>query len=901
MGQRLHRNLFGALCILFCSLSAQAQLVFIPDTHLRARLAAWAPGAVDVDGNLDPQHPNVVSKSSLSIDAEMDWDPVDLTGLGALDQLDSLYVTFVWVEGQMTLASFDTVQISVPAWPPNLTKMNLLCGTYASLPAWPSNLTQLSYNLPSGPSALPPLPPSITQLTFTAGEDLISLPELPAGLQTLTLSAPPDNVVPTLPMSVTELSISGFGPPGATSWPDALVQITLTSITAWTALPTWPAGVQRITVNGADGLGALPPWPSSLASLNLTACTSITDLPPFPTGLFGLSLGNLTALTALPDYPASLEELHVGGLGVALLPEWPVIPDEISIGGMPNLVAMPDFPSATTWITISGDMPSLAAFPDWPGSLTMLDILASDMPALPDFPAGLNSLQLAGANLDCIPMLPDGLDGFLCFGCGISCLPNAPAGMVFTTWPDGQPAPLPPLCNVLNSTCDFLNPVATGSVYVDQNANGVRDGGEPGYPFATINAQPGNITYGVPSSGDFNLPLPLDQYTLTASSGNPYVLSISPASHDAPFVNASDVDAGNDFGVVLQPDMQDLRIDLNGPWGRPGFESGGVITYDNIGSTSVNGTIVFQLDAQQSWVESSPAPTSVNGNTITWEFPGLPIGGSGSISLTVYTDNAVPLGTPLQHTAIADPLANDETPGDNTAVANTEVFGSWDPNDKRVEPATLTPEEIAAGEEVIYTIRFQNTGTYQADRVIITDELSDRLQWSTMRLINSSHPCTWVLSDDGRLRFTFEPIFLPDSTTNEPSSHGYVRFAMKPVSDLMLGEEVSNTADIHFDFNGPVFTNEAIFSVETSTSVSSSGVVTPSGAEVWPNPANDVLYVKGSAGTRMDFLDVTGRVVASTRATGTLTAVDITSLRPGLYTVRAYVGDRIRSIPFTKH
>jgi len=841
---------------------------------------------VDVDGYMDPQHPSVLAKSWLSVEAEMDWDPVDLTGLEALDQLDSLYVTFVWQEGSMTLASFDTVQISAPAWPPNLTKMNLLCGTYASLPAWPAGLTDLNYNLPSGPSALTPLPSSLTDLSFTAGEDLISLPDLPAGIQTLSLSAPADNAVPALPMSVTDLSIAGFGPPGAVAWPDALVDISITAIPAWTALPNWPDGLQRITLNGAPGLGALPPWPSSLASLNLTACTSITDLPPFPTGLLGLSLGNLTALTALPDYPASLEELHVGGLGVELLPEWPVIPDEISIGGMPNLVAMPDFPSATTWITISGDMPSLAAFPDWPGSLTMLDILASDIPPLPDFPADLNSLQLAGTNLECIPMLPEGLAGFLCFGCGLSCIPNAPSGMGFTTFPDGPQAPLPPLCTVLNSTCDLVNPAATGSVYVDENANGTRDMGEPGYPFAAINAQPGNITYGVPSSGDFNLPLPLDQYTLTAFSNNPYVLSISPSSHIAPFVNASDVDAGNDFGVVLQPDVQDLRIDLNGPWGRPGFESGGVITYDNIGSTPVNGTIVFQLDAQQSWVESTPAPTSVNGNTITWDFTGLQIGGSGSISLTVYTDDAVPLGTQLQHMATADPLANDETPGDNTAVSNTEVFGSWDPNDKRVEPTTLTPTEIAAGEEVVYTIRFQNTGTYQADRVIITDELNDRLQWSTMRLINSSHPCTWVLSDDGRLRFTFDPITLPDSTSDEPNSHGYVRFAMKPVSDLMLGESVSNVANIYFDFNEPVITNEAVFTVESSTAIDPLGGAAPSGVELWPNPVEDLLRVQAEVQGAVEVLDVTGRVMLRERMKGTPCMLDVRALAPGRYTLR---------------
>lgn len=875
-------------------LPSDAQLVFIPDTHLRTRLASWAPGAVDVDGYLDPQHPNVLAKSWLSIDAEYDWDPVDLTGLEALDQLDSLYVTFVHEELGIFLASFDTVQISVPAWPPNLTKLSLRYGTYANLPVWPASLTHLIYNLPSGPSALQPLPSSLAQLTFTAGEDLVSLPELPASLTTLTLKAPDDNVVPALPMSVTDLSISGFGPPGATAWPDALTTLSLTTIPAWTALPSWPGGLQRITVNGADGLGTLPAaWPTSLADLKLSNCSGLVEMPAFPSGLVDLFLTGLPALATLPDYPASLESLYIGNLGVNTLPPWPLGPDHLNIGAMINVVVMPDFPPTTTWITIYGDFPQLATFPEWPSSLNTLSILAEYITMLPDFPASLTSLELSGTNMDCIPLLPDGLNYFLCYGCGISCIPNAPVGLYYENSPDGGPDPLPPLCTVLNSTCDLVNPAATGSVYVDQNANGAHDVGEPGYPFSTINAQPENITYGVPPSGDFNLPLPLDQYTLTASSNNPYVLAFVPASHNAPFVNASDVDAGNDFAVVLQTDVQDLRIDLNGPWGRPGFESGGGITYDNIGSIPVDGSITFQLDAQQSWVESTPPPTSVNGNTIIWDFTGLQIGGSGSIWFTVYTDPGVPLGTQLQHTATADPLASDETPGDNTATSNTVVDGSWDPNDKRVEPATLTPTEVAAGEEVIYTIRFQNTGTYQADRVIIIDELSSELQWSTMRFINSSHPCTWVLSNEGLLRFTFEPIFLPDSTSDEANSHGYVRFAMKPMNSLMLGESVINTASIYFDFNEPVITNEALFNVESSTAVQPTGV---DGLRIWPNPADDILFLDGASGA-IEVRDMTGRAVLRARASGGRSLLKIAQLPGGSYVLRTSDG---RVIPFIK-
>ncbi|MBK8532639.1 MAG: hypothetical protein IPL64_12190 [Flavobacteriales bacterium] len=76
----------------------------------------------------------------------------------------------------------------------------------------------------------------------------------------------------------------------------------------------------------------------------------------------------------------------------------------------------------------------------------------------------------------------------------------------------------------------------------------------------------------------------------------------------------------------------------------------------------------------------------------------------------------------------------DETPEDNAAHFSDIVVGSYDPNDKLLSPAKLSPEVVAVGETPIeYTIRFQNTGTYLAERVVILDTLSEDLQWASIR------------------------------------------------------------------------------------------------------------------------------------------------------------------------
>ena len=57
------------------------------------------------------------------------------------------------------------------------------------------------------------------------------------------------------------------------------------------------------------------------------------------------------------------------------------------------------------------------------------------------------------------------------------------------------------------------------------------------------------------------------------------------------------------------------------------------------------------------------------------------------------------------------------------------------------------------------------------------------------------------------MRFNFPNINLPDSTNDEPNSHGYVQFSIKLHDSIPLGTALSNTSFIYFDFNPPVQTN----------------------------------------------------------------------------------------------
>ena len=116
------------------------------------------------------------------------------------------------------------------------------------------------------------------------------------------------------------------------------------------------------------------------------------------------------------------------------------------------------------------------------------------------------------------------------------------------------------------------------------------------------------------------------------------------------------------------------------------------------------------------------------------------------------------------------------------------ITGSYDPNDKQAVPVGLTDAHyVLAGTSIDYTIRFQNTGTDTAFKVVLVDTLDSSLDISTFMQGASSHPYSLKVSGKGNpiLTFTFNNILLPDSNVNVLASNGFVSFRINAFSDLV--------------------------------------------------------------------------------------------------------------------
>ncbi|MCE7925731.1 MAG: T9SS C-terminal target domain-containing protein [Haliscomenobacteraceae bacterium CHB4] len=396
---------------------------------------------------------------------------------------------------------------------------------------------------------------------------------------------------------------------------------------------------------------------------------------------------------------------------------------------------------------------------------------------------------------------------------------------------------------------DVYGVLASGTVYKDDNNNGIRDNGENVIPNVHIGLHAPNAWFpfymtATDATGMYALGITSGTVdTLRPLFQSNYLESVNPPYHLA-------ADGGNnlDFGIKLTPNINDLAVAGNyAGRPRPGFDLSLIVNYKNAGTTEPSDAAVsVKLDNNFTYINAVPPPTAVFGDSLVWSLAQLLVFDGGNIKINMNLPVTTPLGTVVKSVCRIQTAASDLTPDDNLRIVCDTVVGSYDPNEKRVEPADgLTAAEIAAGKEILYTVHFQNTGTYLAERVRITDLLDTALYLPSLRFVAASHEITsFRLNPGGLLEVIFDNIMLPDSNSNEPASHGFVTFAVQRKKSFNPHYPVSNDAAIYFDFNEPILTNMVTTPVKT-VSVSVKDLDEKQGQQllIYPNPAQHQFMV----------------------------------------------------------
>ncbi|WP_294248900.1 T9SS type A sorting domain-containing protein [uncultured Chryseobacterium sp.] len=457
----------------------------------------------------------------------------------------------------------------------------------------------------------------------------------------------------------------------------------------------------------------------------------------------------------------------------------------------------------------------------------------------------------------------------------------------------------------LNSYCSFT-PGGTfytvnGKTRYDSNSSGC-DASDPDKAFQKFLVANGTATaaFSADAIGTHFIPLQAGSHTITPVLENPAYFNVSPASITVNFPAQASPLTQN-FCITANGthnDLEALIIPLTAA--SPGFDAKYKIIYKNKGTHAQSGTVSFSYnDNLTDYLAATMTPASQSTGLLNWNFSNLLPFETREITVTLKMNT--PTQTPalnggdiLYYTAQVNGAA-DETSSDNTFTLNQTVVNSFDPNDKTcLEGNSIALAKV--GDYVHYLVRFENTGTANAQNIVVKDEIdASKFDISSLISLHGSHNFVTRITGN-TVEFIFENIQLP---FNNATNDGYVSFKIKTKSALTAGDSFSNTAKIYFDYNFPIITNTYTTTVQNILAAAETGKQ-ESNISVYPNPVKDTLYFRSDENIiKAEMYDVSGRIISSVNPSGH--SLDVSHLAKGNYLIRFSTKEKSVTRQFIKN
>lgn len=378
----------------------------------------------------------------------------------------------------------------------------------------------------------------------------------------------------------------------------------------------------------------------------------------------------------------------------------------------------------------------------------------------------------------------------------------------------------------------------SGTVFYDMNSNCLQNNGEIGVSYAAVKYANNRWAY-TDQYGNYTIDVYPGTYTLSPNLNSNWTTTCSN-------INVNVTSGGNSYpnnNLYISPTtlISDASINLYATPQRPGFTRPVELYINNYGTQIENATVTYTFSEGWEFAYSSPMPDAYDAATKTATWHKNSFGPWSYESIIVYM--RVPLSTNLGDILTANAsitLGNvDDNPNNNTASVQTVTTNSYDPNDIQVSPQGTGSDGFISEQlaDLTYRVRFQNTGTDVAYNVSVKSKIDANVEDYTISIVDVSHEVKASIKNDS-LFFEFENINLADSTSNEKESHGYVIYRVNKKSDLAPLTQIFNKADIYFDYNVPVETNQVKNTIAIGTS-NHDIANTNEAVTVYPNPCRD--------------------------------------------------------------
>ena len=313
---------------------------------------------------------------------------------------------------------------------------------------------------------------------------------------------------------------------------------------------------------------------------------------------------------------------------------------------------------------------------------------------------------------------------------------------------------------------------------------------------------------------------------------------------------------------------------------RPGFDAQYKVVYKNKGNQTLSGNVTFGYnDNVLDFVSSSVAPDLQATGLLTYDYTNLLPFENRSFYITIHVNGPtdtqpVNIGDQLDFTSAVNPLTGDENPADNTFQYSQTVVGSFDPNEiECLEGNIVSPAEI--GNYLHYVINFENTGTADAENIVVRDVIdTTQFDVDSLQLLNSSAPVTAKLTGN-IAEFIFQNVNL------HSGGHGNILIKIKSKNTLVQGDTVSKKANIYFDYNAPINTNleNTIFQTLSSTNFEHDNSIS-----IYPNPTKGNVNINCNNTIKsVQLYDVQGRLLQTNLVNENQTVIDISNQSTGIY------------------
>ncbi|UOK43386.1 MULTISPECIES: DUF7619 domain-containing protein [Flavobacterium] len=446
----------------------------------------------------------------------------------------------------------------------------------------------------------------------------------------------------------------------------------------------------------------------------------------------------------------------------------------------------------------------------------------------------------------------------------------------------------PTTCSTATATVTVANEGFLLKAFVDTNNNGTQDSGETNFNFGQFSYQINNTgatTTITSSNGMYYIqesnPANSYDFGFTIDSNYSSYHTVTPSSYnDVNFVPGSGITVYN--FPITQLSYSDAMVTVS-PFGtppRPGFTYQNRIAYKNTGNQSIaTGTVTFNKSNTVTITNVSQAGTNPTATGFTYDFSNLLPNETRQIIVTmqVPTIPTVSLGNLITNTA-AITAANDVMLSNNNSSLTQTIVGSYDPNDKteshggKIVHSTFGPNDY-----LTYTIQFENTGTYPAENVKITDILDAKLDENSVKIINASH--AYTLNRVGNtLNWNLNGIDLL------PNGKGQVTFKIKPKPGYLIGDIIPNMASIYFDFNPAIVTNTYTTEFVSTMTVSEFGSTS---LLVYPNPTKGLVFLSSKDNSvlinSVIVTDILGKTIQTKSVNTTEATIDLSDLSSGIY------------------